>query len=286
MYKKLKMDKEQALDFLKRIEVVVKTMREKEEGMFKTYNPYELKGTKGITDKVVFPPEGGTLLYFKDGHYLKGVPFAESVRAVDEVKKALMVLVRGFGGFKSKLKLLFFGLLFKKEIIKSFVELLEALNRKIEGFRLKPDKYCNTAREIYRTFQEVIYFENDDKFKKVLIDVRDLACMILEYDDSYRYRFQNIIVGLNQGELKKNIVKELNRLFEIAIKKEKFISAPEDRTNVANKLKSLQKIVLVLRFSRKPRKILIKFLRTLNLEEFVMDKEDLYYSSPKGFEQC
>ena len=281
------MDKEQAFDFLKRMDVILRTMREKEGRIIEDYSPYKIKHSEGHeTERVIFPPEGGTLLYYKGvSHPMKGIFFSEVVEAVDEVKKNLMVLVRSFGSFRSKLKLLLFGLLFRKEIERVAVESLEMFDRKLEKFRLKPNKYCRAVREVYRAFERVRYFEDDDSLKKVLVDVRDIVCMILEYDDSYRYRFQNIIVKLNQRAIKNNIIKELRRLFDVAVEKETVNSIPTDRTIVSNKLRSLKKTIFILYFTKRIKKILIKFLRELKIEELAMDEDDLYFASPKGFKK-
>ncbi len=251
------MEKEEAFDFLKRIGFILKTMREREVRIIEDYNPYKLKDNPILrghqTEKVVFPPEGGVLLYYKGvEHPLKGIFFADVVEAVDEVKKNLMVLVRSFGSFGSKLKLLLFGLLFRKEAKRFAMEWLEMLDRKLEKFRLKPRMYCRAVREVYRAFDRVIYFVDGDVLRKILAIIRNIVCMILEYDDSYRYRFQNIIVKLNQKEVKENVIKELRRLFDVSISAE-FVEADciEDRTIIKNKLRSLRKLVLILIFIKK-----------------------------------
>lgn len=65
-----------------------------------------------------------------------------------------------------------------------------------------PKRYCPAVREIHRVTSLLIDRENSPKLKREWLMVRDLMCMILEFDNAYRYRFQDFMSELDVSKLK------------------------------------------------------------------------------------
>jgi len=73
--------------------------------------------------------------------------------------------------------------------------------------RLKPLKplskrYSPAVKEIHRVTSLLIDRENSPNLKKEWMMVRDLMCMVLEFDNAYRYRFQDFMSELDVSKIK------------------------------------------------------------------------------------
>ena len=173
--------------------------------------------------KVEFPEAGGILTYMEKYDYpYKGFPFFEFVDKVDLVKKICRQVQSGvYHALKRKSKI---------ELLK-FIPMVPVLGdtlfraftfsfyRLIERSRIKSERYCGVVREIYRVWS--IDPENEDpETKDLRLMLRDIECMILEFDNAYRYRGQDILAEMNQEMMKENPVKEMNRLLDVMIDRE------------------------------------------------------------------
>lgn len=116
--------------------------------------------------EIRLPKEGGIYTVFEGMPPRKGFPINESVDAADHAKKAIMSILKT----PMILLLPFCWKKFLREIAKI-----------VAPHRLKPERYCTSVREVYR----VIKNEN----------LRDVACVVLEFDSAYRYRFQDAYNG-------------------------------------------------------------------------------------------
>jgi len=66
---------------------------------------------------------------------------------------------------------------------------------------LKPERYCRVVREIYRLFTLMSDREMEPKNKDRWLKVRDMVCVVLEFDNAYRFRLQDIIKEAKIEEL-------------------------------------------------------------------------------------
>lgn len=99
--------------------------------------------------------------------------------------------------------------IFKKMFPRSIEIIYPFLSKHI----LKEDEYYNeTAREVYRLFTllEEREWSNDPRGgrKAMWRKIRDMACMVLEYDDSYCMRFQDLMSEADIDKLKLEIPDE------------------------------------------------------------------------------
>jgi hypothetical protein len=103
-------------------------------------------------------------------------------------------------------------------------------------------------------------------------DIRDVICAVLEFDDAYRYRFQDVLSELSYLNLHKNPIKEIKRLLNIYSSREK----TEGLRGRVQKIINLA--CLYLRFNRKLLQEITTFLINIDIEELKMSKEDIYWT--------
>ena len=224
--------------------------------------------------KVEFPKEGGILTYMTNHEYpYRGFPFFEFVEKIDTFKKLSRGILSGLyhslkKGSKFKL-LLALPLIF---VVRDFISSgIYAYHKLIERFRIKSNLYSNVVRELYRAFN-LPRVKEDFETLELRLALKDVLCMILEFDNAYRYRFQDIIVELDKKALKKKPIKELNRLLDL-------MSSRENDQKVKDTWSLFKLLVkFYLRFDRKLTKMLVDVLSNLNLEEVKHTPEDKHFS--------
>ena len=223
--------------------------------------------------QVVFPDSGGVLT-FMDGyeHPYKGFPYHEFVDKIDTIKK----ISRGFlSGIyhamkgKNKLQLIFFlpTLWALKDAAYVFIF---AFHRIIDRFKMKTLRYSDSVREIHRAFSFSVKGENARQ-TELREKFRDLLCMVLEFDNAYRFRFQDIIPELDKTKLKRNPSKELLRLLNILVSRE-----------LTQEVKDTWFLLrLAIRFylfvDRDMKRILQTCLFELDLEKIALSVEDRHF---------
>ncbi len=261
----LKEAQAQAFEYMQKLNFIMKKIRLSESAMFETAPPSKSDNRK-IVERVEFPNEGGTFTYFEGMKYpVKGFAEGESVERLDEAKKMLMRILKGFNGM-SKFKFLFL-IIFKKQIEEISKSLVVSFWEYIKKYRNKEERYCVTAKELYDVFKDIdidIFYR--DK-------IRDNICMLFEYDDAYRYRFQYIIEKLNKEEFKKNPIKELKRLFTI-------LEETETEDSMKAKWRMVRKFIFLLRYTKYFKTIKEILLKIDNIK-IKLDEADLYHARVK-----
>ena len=218
--------------------------------------------------RVEFPDRGGVLTYMGGQPFpYKGFPFFEFVDKIDILKKISRAILSGFYHQLKRKKLLWITLLPALWIIKPAARVFLYVSfRLVDRFKLRPDKYCDAAREVYRAFTPV----DNNEFQLMF---RDFLCMTLEMDNAYRYRFQDIIVLLDKYALKKRPIKEIFRLLRILSQRE----LTEDIKDTWVLLKIA--LTLYLRTDRECVRMLVRCLLQLDLEQVQLTIEDKIYAA-------
>lgn len=222
--------------------------------------------------KVEFPEAGGILTYMGKHEYpFKGFPYFEFVDKIDYIKKSLRgTLSSFFHSLKARPK---WQLIFLASVPWLFGDFMQSqlytYHRMVERFRIKPERYCDAIRELHRsmsTEREELLSKRENRIR-----LRDLACMFLEFDNAYRFRFQDIIVELDKEALSANAVKEILRLTELMISRE--------QTQEIKDTWSLLKFYLpwYLRFNSELRESITFVLTELNLQAVALSIEDEHY---------
>ena len=264
---------DQFLQNMKVMDSIVRQMKEIPELPSEAVNPND---SNALT-KVEFPDTGGILTYM-DGHDqpYRGFPYFEFVEKIDLMKKVSRGLLSGmYHELKARNKLMFLTLLpamwFAKPLVRSGIYLFYRI---IERFKIKRQIYSQPIRELHRAFSVDRKGESKGE-KEMRLQLRDLLCMVLEFDNAYRFRLQDTLQELDKGNVQKSVPKEINRLLSIMQSREKGME-------VFNSWKLL-KIFLVnyLRFDKELRTLLRDVLLELNLEEMKLSKEDTHYCTPR-----
>jgi len=230
---------------------------------------------KNNLKRVEFPPQGGVMTYMEgfDEPY-QGFPLHTLVERLDLVKKMTKgfksgfyhIIWKHFNGWKKYPMMIitypFFKIYSRAEIYSCW--------RHIERFRVKPKCYCQAVREIYRAFS--IPTSDNEKFKDGVMreQIRDILCMHLEFDNAYRYRFQDCIGELDKKNLKKNPIKEMLRMFDV-------VSEREVHQEVKDSWTLTKWMIEYLRFDKTIKKILLNYLLNLDVEKCKLSKEDTPY---------
>ncbi len=224
--------------------------------------------------KVEFPKEGGVLTWMEKYSYpYKGYPHHEFVEKIDFIKKINRAFLSGlYHQLKHRKKFMFLTLLPSAWALKDALRAwIHVVYRFVERFRIKPIRYSTFVRELHRAFTE----SADEKEREFIFKIRDLLCMILEFDNAYRFRAQDVLAEMDISRLKKHTVKELLRLIEILASREK-IQEIRDTWKLVERWLSLY-----LRFDGKLVRIIRNALSGLDIEKVKLTVEDKVFCLPR-----
>lgn len=228
--------------------------------------------------KVEFPKEGGVLTWMEGfDHPFKGYPHFEFVDKIDFIKKVNRAFLSGlYHQLKRYRRWRFVTLLpamwITKDVLRAWVYIFY---RNIDRFKIKNDKYCQAVTEIYRAFSRPIENEKrvDAEFREHL---RDLVCMILEFDNAYRFRAQDILPEVDKEKLRKHPRREIVRLLDL-------MASREATQEIKDTWKLLKYVVnLYLIFDTGLQKIVTNMMYNLDLSRVKLDDGDKEFCAPRA----
>ncbi len=175
-----------------------------------------------VFDHVEYPEEGGIYVWYKGMPYpKKGFPFPEATFQNDITKRIFMSILRPLAMKEMLLPGLAFLLLPWKRKIKVANNSMREFNRiaswTLSACFLVPERYSHPAQTINKMLTEFIKNLGIDEENNI---GRVIATMI-EYDDAYRYRIQDLGSEIRWREMKTNPRKEIKRLLKIYMEREK-----------------------------------------------------------------
>lgn len=225
--------------------------------------------------RVEFPEAGGVLTYMGGhDHPYKGFPFFEFVDKIDLIKKISRAFLSGiYHALKGRawLAITFIpAMWFARSILRVGVYVFY---RMVERFRIKSIRYCDAIRELYRAFSEG--FDPDEKTHEFRIQVRDLVCMFLEFDNAYRYRIQDVLPELDKEALRKHPRRELIRLCDLMASRE----TTQEIRDTWKLLKICAEYYLL--FDRKTLRLVVDTLSRIDLEKITLSVEDKQFCRPR-----
>ena len=227
--------------------------------------PSEIPTDVNPLEKVEFPPQGGVLTYMGNfAHPYKGFPFFEFVDKIDSMKKTLRAVMSSFYHSIKRQPWRLLGLFFiLSPLTRAFVY---TFHRMIDRFKLKPIRYSDAMRELYRAFS--VEYEETKSIREFRFMLRDIICMVLEFDNAYRFRFQDVIVELDRS---KNPRKEISRLLRLLSDRERTQEIKDTWTLVRYFLS------FYMSMNRSFRKSVTRILNELDLEKVALSVEDKCY---------
>lgn len=213
------------------------------------------RGGDAYVEAVIVSPKGGkfTKLY-GCSYLLKGYPYSEIIDRVATVKRVAMEAVRLLGKYPLRLM---FGKKWRKDVADCFIMVYMA---DLEKHQLPLNEFQISTRELIRVglkfFPEKLVY---------------CFAMFYEFDNAYRQRIQDILSNLNQEALESHPIREINRLFNLAISREK--------ESIIWKIELFKKlIVAILIISPKTKRLVKDFLLDLDLEKISPDESDRYFT--------
>jgi len=235
-------------------------------------------------DEVIFPKEGGILVTFKDKNIppIKGFFFSETLETVDTIKKIGMAFVKVLATEikRNPLGTIIAFVFFRKGIKEIIKCLLREMDWGLRRVRYKPRYYCKAVWAFYVAFESVR--KKNPKLNEEISHLRNIVCMILEADNAYRYRVQDVFGEINKEKAKKDPIEELIRIADIWIEKETGKKKVDDREMkkfmTAYKIVWIKRILRLLKFVPQFKKVLRDFFEVFHVEDVQMDKEDYFHA--------
>ena len=238
--------------------------------------PSEIPQDKSTLEQVEFPEEGGVLTYMAGHkHPFRGFPYFEFVDSIDKIKKIGKAQLSGlyhtlFKGNKLKLLSLLPAIWIFKRLVYTEIYMFHRL---VDRFKLKENRYCRAVRELNRCFN-LPMDDISEKTWELKLMIKDLTAMLLEFDNAYRFRFQDIMEELDQDNMRRKPFLELRRLIALASQREK-----------SQELRDFWSLVSMLlnylHFDRELKKVMVNVLSNLDKEKVKLTIEDKEYCIPR-----
>lgn len=246
-----------------------------------------------VFDRVEYPDEGGMYAYYFDHPFpAKGNPFPEVVNGIKTPKKFLKstALFLRANKFIALLVLLTPWFLIRG-VAESFLDCYvnSFIHAILEIYKLEPKRYCKAAQEVQRAGYVVAErFAASMKFpflSKEKADARrahwelllkmcvDLITQIIEWDNAWRYRFQDIAAEIIKKAFSFSPYKEIKRLSTLQIQRER--GWHESKNSVKQMATALRVVVF---FKPVVAELLIQFIEELDLEKVKLDEADEYFN--------
>lgn len=221
------------------------------------YKPFMNQTNLGIVRDFV-ELEHGCELWIEGEKYPQRVCInSNKLDTITRFKKLIPILAKSFRGnvFRRLIALLYLRINWDL-----YVEFLYMALRDVYYQDVK--HYSQPVREWHRVLDEMGF----DRIK-------DIACAILEFDTSYRYRVQDIMVETNKGELIRDPIKEIKRVCDILFSRENGAAFL--------KFKGVTPIILFyLKYiNRKLLGKLVLFITNCEMKEMRSSPEDLYWQN-------
>ena len=204
----------------------------------------------------------------------RGFPPIDFVQGLDNVKKFTKKFFKDtFTIFKNtnKLKLAILLLLFRKQIERSALVAIDSLYEALLKFKLKPIMYSQAVKEVYRVFEKTILETSDEVAKIWLKKFQIIICTLFEFDNAYRYRWQDIIVELNLSAFKSDSISEIERLMNLLTYRELGFEKKKEYQLIKRVL------VFYLKHNAKVLDFVVKMIPQISANASRLTKEDIAF---------
>ncbi len=230
-----------------------------------------------VFDRVEYPAEGGILRYYKGMPYpAKGFPFPSAVWSNDVMKRITLAAFKITAGKEMVLALAGIALLPWKLKMRALSRVLEQYGRigqwLLNGSFLAEKMYCPTAQAarimVFRFLQEL------GMSSDICEKVPKIVATILEYDDSYRYRVQDIMSETSATALQERPGREIKRLLNILQSREK--------SHAIGSFKAIGAVISVAMWHPKIRAAFRKAVWPKEIRQMILDNGDRYHVLLRG----
>lgn len=225
-----------------------------------------------VVEKVTYPPEGGIFAYFKGMPFpSKGFPTPEALHGNDIVKKNLRLILDMVAQKQMILPIAGFMLLrwkTKMKIVERYMQNMTSISNHLQSAHyLKPDKYTPAAREVNKFVAAFlaalgISAEISERFARMI-------AVVIEYDNAYRYRFQDMMTETSKWLLIYKPRKEAIRLSKLI--------RDRDHTHARDQFVKIGKLVSYALMVPKIRRAFDIAVMSTNTDDMKYDEADRYH---------
>jgi hypothetical protein len=174
-----------------------------------------------MVDKIEYTNNLGTLLHYKELPYpQKGFPYPEVVWVMNCSKKVILGKIK----FLAKSAPILFPFLFlpRKHKVKFIENLLDSIlfpvDYMFDEFYIEPNLYCPSAKESAEW--AYLFLTNLGINKETAGKMAQVVAMIMEYDNAYRYRVQDVVGETTRELLIENPRREVLKLVNTMVERE------------------------------------------------------------------
>jgi hypothetical protein len=172
-----------------------------------------------VVERVEQPETGGMFTKYLGCNYLyKGFPDRDIIHYIYSSKRVIAGL---FPLFLNKSVRFLFGITFffylllprqmKKKAIIGLLDYFLRITHYIEfehPYASPTEKYCKAVQEVHRISVFILSDYPETEILERIKKIRDIVCMILEFDYAYRARLQDILPLLDKEGLQEKRLKE------------------------------------------------------------------------------
>ncbi len=227
-------------------------------------------------ERMEYPEEGGQLAWFKDCPYpAKGHPFPQAIHAINGVKRYLREILRVLVHKDMALPILGFIFSGRKKrlaILTRFLQAFtEASRMMIAPYILVEKRYSPCPRELRKL---IVIFLREIGVDAITADgFAEVFVSLIEYDNAYRYRLEDILSETTQEKILQNPVEEMKKLVHIMLERE----PNSGMSGNVGKFNNFFKIIRILLFIPSYKKAFIKALQSIDFSKLQLDEADRYH---------
>lgn len=222
-----------------------------------------------LVREIEYTKEKGILLHYQDLPYpQKGFPYPEVIWAMNVVKRFILSYFRwAKSGIYFMWPFVFLPKKLKLKFINGIISnLVHASDYAFERYYINPDFYCPAAKEIAEWVYK--YLVNMGVEEKNASGMAQVMAMIMEYDNAYRYRVQDLMGMTTTEALKSHPAKEIARMIAE-------MNSREPNPDNTNKFGDIGKILTALFWIPSMKKAFIESVP--DLKKIQMDEADRYH---------
>jgi len=203
--------------------------------------------------------EGGIKIYYKDADFpRKGFPTSEAIFACNIVKRLLIE------SSKLPLYLLVFR---RKALVQAIISFNTIALKVISPYIIRYEYRTPLAQELYCIIKWIL--QDLGIPKQACYEFAMIVSMLIEYDDAYRFRIQDIMDETSKSFLLTGLRTEIKRLLKIL--------KDRDNPGVYTKFERITKIILVMLLWPKFNKIVRNAIVLCKLDKLQYDLADKYW---------
>ncbi len=216
--------------------------------------------------KVEYPAGGGIHLWLKGLKYpIKGFPEPENVAANNIAKRILINQVKIW----AKYPLSACYLLTNKGRNLWFREYLDIIYPVIERALYEPSKYNNLSRELFKMVP--IFLKGIGIQEEVANVMGHVVAAMIEHDDAYRYRIEDLLSETNKDFMMKYPAKEMAMMVKV-------LGERDNRKHLVQKFDSIRRILTIAFWLPSVKKAFRDALSVCNFEHMQLDEIDRYHT--------